>query len=354
MSAILLTYTSIANAATLTQKDNEAKQTIITNMSNSVDHKYSRYDLITGSMKGDNSTFVIYNNTGNQTVPPPVVCGPGTHEENGACVPDVPRCPDNQVWNATSQQCEDKPVTPPPKPTGNVTKINLAGDFLGTGTMNAMAKLDAILNLALGDMGYQKDLNTFMSNFNKLPGHKCTPGNHDQAEDGSAALAKSSSEYCGDIWMQKVANDTTLIVGYNTNGNLDTLLGTAQGALMNAQFMDGVKNVVLVSHKPCEVHPNAHHGVESNVKTFCQSFDAKVPAGVKIYHVSAHNHEIASTKDGHNFLVGGGGQTTHRGCGTDSTWNFCKTQSGFLQLEINNDSGEIKGTFYNTNGGVIS
>jgi hypothetical protein len=340
-----------AQTITLTQKDNEAKQKIIGNLSDAVDHKYSRYDLIIGSLKGDNSTFVIYNATANQTIPPPV-CGPGTHLENGKCVPDVPVCPPNQFFNQTSGKCEDL-ATPPPPSSGNVTKINLAGDYLGSGTIDAMNAKTADLNGALGDLGYKATLAGFKSDWNKLNNHKCIPGNHDQEEDGSAALAQESSAYCGDIWMLKVAGNSTLLVAVNTNGNLHSLLGTAETALMSTQFMDGVKNVVLMTHKPCETHPNSHHNPEGNVKTFCQSFDSKVPQGVKIYHISAHNHEIASTADGTKFLVGGGGQTSHRGCGTDSNWTFCKTQSGFLQLEIK-DSGEIKGTFFNTNGGAIS
>jgi hypothetical protein len=359
LASILLPSTILANAnvfaqVTLTQKDNEAKQVIIGNASDAVDHKWDRYDLLIGSVKGDNSTFVIYNATGNHTIPP-VVCGPGTHLEHGKCVPNVVECPQGQFFNQTSEECQDNPKPPVDNETkGNFTKINFAGDFIGTGTINAMAKKIADNNVANGDLGYKSTIDEFIANFNKLPGHKCTPGNHEQLEDGSASLAKASSQYCGDIWMDKVAGGTTLLVGYNTNGNLDTLLGTAQDALMDAQTMDGVKNVVLISHKPCQVHPNAHHGVESAVKTFCQSFDAKVPAGVAIYHIDAHNHELAKTSDGHNFLVGGGGQTSHRGCGTGSGWDFCKEQSGFLQLEINNDTGEIKAKFYNTSGGVIS
>jgi hypothetical protein len=357
-STILLTSATFVNTAksvTLTQKDNEAKEKIISSLSNESDHKYSRYDMINASFIGDNSTFVVYNKTSNQTIPP-VVCGPGTHEDNGVCVPNTPppepTCPAGQFYNTTSKQCQDKP-TNPPGPTGNTTKVNVAGDFDGTSVINAMDKKEANINVGLGDLGYQSTLSTFKSNFNKLNGHKCIPGNHDQEEDGSAALAKESSAYCGDIWMQKVAGGTALLVAYNTNGNLDTLLGTAQDALMNSQFMSGVHTVILLSHKPCEVHPNAHHGVEGSVKTFCQSFDAKVPAGLGIYHVSAHNHEIASTSDGHNFLAGGGGKTSHRGCGTGSGWDFCDETNAFLQLEIK-DNGEIKGTFFNTNGAVIS
>ena len=366
---ILLTSALIAqvqntNAAVLTPEDNEAKQNIITNQSAAVDHRWGQYDLILGSKKGDNSTFTIYNLTGNFTVPP-VVCGTGTHEHDGICVPNPPPeptvCPPNMFFNTTSQQCQESPLppidnntNPVPEPTNNdTTKVTFAGDFDGTGVINAMKAKNADYNIAAGDLGYKSDLSSFKSSWDKLNNNKCTPGNHDQAEDGSSSLAKESSAYCGDIWTSKVAGGTTAIIGVNTNGNLDTLLGTAQ-TYLTSNLMQGVKNVVLVSHKPCEVHPGAHHTVESSVKTFCQSFDGKVPAGVNIVHISAHNHEIGSKSDGSAFLVGGGGKTSHRGCGTGSGWDFCAESNGFLMLEINNDSGEIKSNFYNTNGGVIN
>jgi hypothetical protein len=364
LATILATYTTLVsatyvNAVTLTPDDNQAKQDITNSLSEAADHKYSRYDMINASLVGDNSTFVVYNKTGGIIIPP-VVCGAGTHNENGVCVPDQPQCPAGQFYNKTSEECQDNPKPPVDNQTGNqtggnenITKVNLAGDFECEKVIGAMDKKKANINVALGDLCYDSTLSNFKKAWEPLDNNKCIPGNHDQAEDGSAALAKESSAYCGDIWMMKVANDTTLLVAYNTNGNLATLLGTAQDALTNTQFMDGIKNVVLISHKGCEVHPNSHHGVEGSVKTFCQSFDAKVPAGVGIYHVSAHNHEMASTSDGHFFLAGSGGKTSHRGCGTGSGWNFCKETDGFLQLEINSN-GKIKGTFYNTSGGAIS
>lgn len=280
---------------------------------------------------------IVINGTvvnGTQT-PPPVkveICGDGI---------------DNDGDGLVDEGC---PVLPPAQ---NITTINFAGDFLGSTVIQAMDKKTADFNVATGDLGYKSTLTAFKSDWNKLDGHKCIPGNHDQDEDGSPSLTKESNAYCGEYWNEKVANGTTLLVAWNSNGNMDVLLGKAQETVMNETTMKGVKNVVLIQHKPCENHPNSHHGVETDIKTFCQSFDAKVPQGVAIYHIAAHEHEIASTSGGHKFLVGGGGQTSHRSCSTDSTWTFCKETNGFLRMEINN-LGDITAKFYNTNGGVIS
>lgn len=94
----------------LTPEDNEAKQKILGNLSNAVDHGYDKYDLLIGSVKGDNSTFTIYNISETE---PPLVCGSGTHEANGICVPDIsePNCPEGQFFNTTSQKCEDRTST---------------------------------------------------------------------------------------------------------------------------------------------------------------------------------------------------------------------------------------------------
>jgi hypothetical protein len=122
---------------------------------------------------------------------------------------------------------------------------------------------------------------------------------------------------------------------------------------MNSALMEGVKNVILLTHKACEVHPKSHHTPEKSVIDFCQDFDNKIPQGIKIYHISGHNHEIAKSSNDRFFLSGGGGQTDHRECDTNDQWPFCKPQSGFLEFEINNNTGEIKSNFYDTSGKVI-
>jgi hypothetical protein len=50
-------------------------------------------------------------------------------------------------------------------------------------------------------------------------------GNHeDDQEEGNPVLDKQTLQYCNDHWYRKIANNTTLLIGLNTNG--DTKLQT--------------------------------------------------------------------------------------------------------------------------------
>jgi hypothetical protein len=287
----------------------------------------------------DNSNHTIY--TANGTVPQPPTCGPNEHLHDGKCVPNPP--PDD---NHTTP--DDNHTTP--SPSKNITTIDFAGDFSGTSVISAM-KGD--YNIALGDMGYQKTLDAFISAFSKLKNDMCVIGNHDALEDGNAAIYAQAKKFCGELWLRKVANNTTLLIGWNSNGNMDTQLGKAQSYVMNSTFMKGIKNVVIMSHKPSQTHPNSHHPPEADTKTFYKSLEAKIPAGIKVYEVVGHNHEFAHNKDNTSFLAGSGGQTSHRACGTDAEWTYCKTGNAYLQFKIDNNTGKITSNFYNTKGEVL-
>jgi len=352
LSSTLLTSAATVNAAApiLSQKDNAAKQTIITNASLSVDHKWDRFDLITGSVKGDNSTFTIYNSTGNFTIPP-IVCGEGTHEDDGICIPDVVVPPDENQTNPPDENQTNPPVeNETDTDTGETTVVNAAGDFSGTSVINVM-KGD--FNVALGDLLYQSSLDPFMKVWSKDNKHGCVPGNHDQDEDGNSKIAQQSSEYCGDIWTRTIAGGTTMLMGVNTNGNLDTLLGTAQGIVMSPDF--DAKNLILFTHKPCHINSGAHHPVEGNVKTFCQSLEGKVPAGVKLITIAGHEHNAQQNDNDKWFIAGTGGKGKYNCGSTSGGWSFCNdNDNGYLKLTIDNDSGEIKTQFIKTSGGVMS
>src|SRR4030095_15808594 len=88
-----IVYAQDAQDDTMTTEDNKAKQDIIEALSDAVNHNWAQYDMLNGSKKSDNSSFVIYNSSG-ETPEPPLVCGQGTNESNGACVPVIqPECP---------------------------------------------------------------------------------------------------------------------------------------------------------------------------------------------------------------------------------------------------------------------
>lgn len=364
-TSMLLTYNS-SYGAILTPEDNEAKEKIVTELSNKVDHKYDRYDLIIASVKGDNSTFVIINQTGEFPIPP-IICGEGTVEENGVCVPEDPeppgqQCDEGEIWNATSGKCEqptepepEPPVEPEPEPPADSEKttIGTMGDIEGYTVFNAMASKDYDINVANGDLGYKSSLTEFKGKWNSLSGEKaCVIGNHDSEEDGSSQITTQAREYCGDVWTKVVANGTTMLLGANTNGNLGSIGVTLANAVQNEAAMEGVNNVVLFTHKPCATFPNSHHGVEGNVKKFCDTLKSKIPEGVGFVTIAGHNHENAKKQDESAFIAGGGGGGA-RDCGTGSGWDFCSKSEGWLELTIDNNSGDIDYKFIKTNGGAM-
>ncbi len=264
-------------------------------------------------------------NVGVISPPQPPTCLPDEHLENGVCVPNPPN----------------------PEPIGNTTKVIFAGDFEGTSVFNQIKSENPDLVVANGDLFYDSNLNVYKSTFVNTFGDKqrCTIGNHDAPEDGSVTIYAEAKALCGEVWITKIGQ--TAIVGFNSNGDINAQLQTAKGY----NYSD-VNNVIISSHKPCNVFPNAHHPVESNVKAFC---DGLVPqlADKNVYLVSAHNHNLASSADGKMFVSGAGGKS-HYVCDTNTIWNFCNNQKyGFLEFDIDNNTGDISTKFLDTTGQVI-
>lgn len=225
------------------------------------------------------------------------------------------------------------------KPTNSVNKIAIVGDIVGTSIRDSIQEDNPDLVVALGDLGYQSSLSTFKKDYGKF-NFKCLVGNHDSAEDSEGdPIVKEAPAYCGDWWNVKVGK-TTMLFGFNTNGDLNNQLAAARKV-----SLQGIKNVFVMSHKPCYTSPNSHHPVESNVKSFCDSLASSIPAGIKVYYIAAHNHQLASTVDGTKFISGGGGRS-HYDCGTDAVWNFCDNKSyGFLEVTINDNNGNVAANF---------
>ena len=224
------------------------------------------------------------------------------------------------------------------QPATNTT-IDLVGDISGTAIRDSIKERNPDLVVALGDLGYKSSLSTFKKDYG-IFNLKCLVGNHDSAEDsGGAPIVKEAPAYCGDWWNVKIGN-AAMLFGFNTNGDLNKQLEAAKKVPLQ-----GIKNVFIVSHKPCYTSPNSHHPVEPNVKSFCDSFASSIPAGIKVYYIAAHNHQLASTADGTKFLSGGGGRS-HYDCGTDAVWNFCDNKNyGFLELKIDNNNGNVEANF---------
>jgi len=239
-----------------------------------------------------------------------------------------------------------------------MTVIEFVGDIDCSNNLPAQVEKDnPTLFIALGDLCYKKDLTNFentytdLKNANKLA---CLIGNHDSEEDGSLMILNQTQEYCGDHWYRKIANDTTLLIGLNTNG--DTILQTkwGQSLVTNATLMKGVKNVMLLVHKPAHTPPESHHPAESSTISMISGIEGDISKSIQVYEIAAHNHFMAESSDGRWFITGAGGRSHYEGT-TNSEWPFVnKIDYGYLQFKINNTDGKVLSTqFYGLDGRLI-
>lgn len=162
----------------ITQKGNVAKEQIFTNLTKTVKNQFENYQLVVSKTK-DNKTYVNYNFTGNETMPPaPIeICGDGI---------------DNDGDGLIDENC---PIIPPPqpadKPTTNVNsskflRVVAIGDIdLNSGLDKELAlakKYNAAIFVVAGDYGYtdcQKVLNKLVANGFNNENSVIIQGNHD-------------------------------------------------------------------------------------------------------------------------------------------------------------------------------
>jgi predicted phosphodiesterase len=285
------------------------------------------------------------NNTVNNTIPNPVNVTPPTP------INVTPPAPTPIPIPAPIPVPVPTP-TPTPVPTKDV-KVIMVGDVenspAGVSVFNAIKAKNPDVVAVLGDLGYAENLAWFKSTYGTL-NQICVPGNHDTTEDETAALEKETLNYCSNPFFFKL--NGILFIGINTSGNLDTQLGQAQEIVMNPNEMNGVKEVHLLTHKPCAAPPNSHHVVEAKVKTFCDSLKAKIPSGVKFFSDNAHNHVMSASADGVYKAVGSGGRS-HYTCGTSTAFPFCdNVHYGYLEYTFKTD-GTSSYHFYDFNGKEI-
>ena len=242
-------------------------------------------------------------------------------------------------------------------------KLLFVGDVSCSSNVDEALK-DRIPDLVvfLGDLCYGSSLSGFKSTYwNQFPNKAaCVIGNHDAPEDGGSSIYVEAKNLCQETWRKKVENKSTVVIGVNTNGNLD-LTGSQSlkvlSWLVNETYMKNVKNVIFASHKPADTNPGSHHSVteDTNAKKAKALIDflaSKVPVGIKVYKISGHNHHMGNNAAKTNFVSGAGGKS-HYDCSTSTAWPFCNDSTyGYLQFRIYPD-GRIVPWFYNTQGVLI-
>ncbi|MGC2441311.1 MAG: metallophosphoesterase [Nitrososphaeraceae archaeon] len=240
----------------------------------------------------------------------------------------------------------------------DITVIDAVGDIDCSSRLH-----DRIINdkptlfIALGDLCYKRDLTNFtltysdFKNTNKL---ECVIGNHDSEENGNLRILNQALEYCGDHWYRKVANNSTLLIGLNTNGNTTLQENWGQALITNSSFMKGIVNVIILAHKPAHTPPGSDHMPENSTVKMFSAIVNSAPKNVRVFEVAAHNHLMAESSNGQWFISGAGSKRLYN-FSPDSNWPFVNNKvQGYLQFKINNTDGMILGThFYGIDGRLI-
>ena len=297
------------------------------------------------------------------TPTPPSECEPDEKIVNGKCV-EIPRptCTPDQVYNNTDNTCRPKPTpvptptpTPTPKPIGKDITIAVTGDVEdstpGNAVFNQIKKQNPTYTFVLGDLGYQSDLDWFKSTYGTLGNSMyCVLGNHEAAnEDGSSALEKEALQYCGNSYWIK--NNTALFLMFNTNDKADSLTGAVGKVLSNTTAMKDVKSIHVMGHKGCATPPNSHHPA-GEISKLCDFLKTKIPASIKVFYDSAHNHVYSESADKLYKQSGAGGKS-HYTCGTNAQFPICNnTHYGYLLYTIKPD-GTTTSSFIDSTGKVI-
>jgi hypothetical protein len=239
--------------------------------------------------------------------------------------------------------------------SSGITVVAAVGDIECSSRLDARIKIDSpTLFVALGDLCYKDDLSNFMTKFNDLKianKFSCVIGNHEAEEDGNSKILKQALEFCGDHWYRKIASNSTLLIGLNTNGNITLQSEWAQSLVTNSSFMNGIKNVMLMSHKPAHTPSGSKHQAEDSTVQMFSSITSKIPSEIRVLEIAGHNHLMAESSNGQWFVSGGGGRKLYS-VSTDPGWSFINNNDhGYLQIKINNIDGRVLSTnFHGLNG----
>lgn len=184
------------------------------------------------------------------------------------------------VTNSNSSIIADKT-----NKTIDVTVIDTAGDIDCSNNLDEQIKKDnPDLFIVLGDLCYKSDLNNFTGTYGDLKRDgifACIIGNHDSEEDGNLSILNQTREYCGDHWYRKIAKNTTLLIGLNTNGDIKLQTKWGQSVVTNSTLMKGIKNVMIISHKPAHTPPESHHPARNSTINMISGIESNITKGIQ-------------------------------------------------------------------------
>jgi predicted phosphodiesterase len=239
-----------------------------------------------------------------------------------------------------------------------VTIIDTAGNLDCSNKMHDQVKKDkpdyfvALGNLCSGsDLSDFKDTYNDFKNDNKL---KCIIGDRESEKSGNQELFSETKKYCGDHWHLKTANKKVLMIGFNTDGDIDSQTDWGQSLVSDSKLMKGIKSILLFGHKAAHTPPESELQDENIVQMYSE-IKSKATEDVKFYEIAAHNHLMAESENGRWFISGAGDGDESGSGKTSSKWIFVNTEEeGYLKIKINDNNGKISSShFYNLDGKLI-
>ena len=118
--------------------------------------------------------------------------------------------------------------------------------------------------------------------------------------------------------------------------------------------MKGIKNVMIIGHKPAHTPPDSHHPAINQLSECSRQLKVTYQRAFKFMKLLAHNHIMAKSSNGHWFVSGAGGRSHHE-ASNSSAWPFVNNEDyGYLQIKINNTDGKVLSShFYGLDGRLI-
>ena len=76
-----------------------------------------------------------------------------------------------------------------------------------------------------------------------------------------------------------------------------------QSLVTNETLMKGIKNVMLLAHKPAHT-PESHHAARNSTIEMISGIESNISKSIEVYEISAHNHLMAESSNGRWFISG--------------------------------------------------
>ena len=243
--------------------------------------------------------------------------------------------------------------------SSDITIIDAAGDLDCSNNLHDQVKNDKPdYFVALGDLCYKSNLSDFketFGDFKKADKLKCVIGENESEKIGNKKIFKEAQKYCGDHWHFKTADNSVLLIGLNTDGDIDVQSQWAQSLVTNGKLMKGVESVMLFIHKPVHTPSGSEHQAENSIVQMYSKIENKLPQGIQVYEISAHNHFMAESDNNRWFISGAGGGEKLDNINSSSQWPFVNDEKeGYLKIKIDEDNGKIiSSQFYGIDGKII-